>query len=102
MPRIDISVFDLSLYAAGIFWYDFTTVKEDKATLGSEPDPLSAFTMPHSIGLYFPVPPIFTTASYYAGGHHAINPFPVTFQKQATFSELNQINIKENHDEIEI
>jgi hypothetical protein len=46
--------------------------------------------MPDGMGRYLPVPPIFTTATYHAGGHNAINPFPVIFQKQATFSELNQ------------
>jgi hypothetical protein len=84
---VDINVLDLSLYADGMFWYDLATVKEDKATLGSD---LSAFTMPHGMGRYLTVPPIFTTATYHAGGHNAINPFPVIFQEQATFSELNQ------------
>jgi hypothetical protein len=39
IPIVDINVLDLSLYAAGMFWYDLATVKEDEATLGSEPDP---------------------------------------------------------------
>ena len=38
MLVIDISVLDLSLYAAGILGYNLVTVKEDKTTLGSEPD----------------------------------------------------------------
>jgi len=78
MLVIDISVLDLSLYAAGMAWYNRTAKKEDRATLGSDP---SAFLVPYGMRRYLTVPPIFTTTAAYAGGLHAINPSPVTIQK---------------------